>query len=107
MMTNAFYVLLFLLFGVRELAMAVPGGATTVITADDAAVAWVGRTYTPGDGSVLFDWPGVTASFTVAGGSYIKMTIADTTVTGTRSVQKRMDVNVVVTVVVISNYHFW
>lgn len=55
-----------------------------IIPADDPAILWTGRHYAPGDGSVFLDWPGVYATFLVSGGKFIKVTIDDSTVTGTR-----------------------
>lgn len=53
------------------------------IPAASELVQWVGRTVPGGDGSVVLDWPGVSASLTLTNMSYLRCTIRDGT-NGTR-----------------------
>jgi len=59
------------------------GEGRGLVKANDAAVRWGTRIARQPDGSVVFDWPAVYASFKVRKGNQVMMTLTDTTVTGT------------------------
>ena len=55
-----------------------PAAAAETMRADDARVAWVGRTQPNGSGAVFFDWEGVYATITVSAPyTYVTAAIAD------------------------------
>jgi hypothetical protein len=56
----------------------------TTIPASSPSITWGGRTLVQADGSVAFDWEGVSATLTVANSTYVSAIIADSSDSGTR-----------------------